>query len=297
MGAWAFGRESFGIRPAKPLKSLLIQAENDDGDLVEMRDGVFHGLQLTADEREKANGMIFIFHETTKTSDSFFKKVVAPLLETHQPDLLVIDPALAYLGGESNSQKDVGAFLRNGLNPLLSKYRCGALVVHHTNKPPRGKEKDGYLAGDFAYLGGGSAEWANWSRCVLAVQSVGSHSVFKLHAAKRGTRIGWRNEDGSKRFEQWIGHSESGAIYWREATEAEVEDAKAKKPGAPIQHSSEQVLEVLQKSAKPLRAGEWKEKCIAKLGISARTFDTRKKDLQDFGEVVVENGLWRAKGE
>src|SRR6266567_8862996 len=34
---WALARECLGITPARPLKSLLIQAENDDGDLAEMR--------------------------------------------------------------------------------------------------------------------------------------------------------------------------------------------------------------------------------------------------------------------
>jgi len=33
---WALGLPCFDIKPAKPLKSLLIQAENDDGDLAEM---------------------------------------------------------------------------------------------------------------------------------------------------------------------------------------------------------------------------------------------------------------------
>lgn len=37
---WGIGREFFGIHPARPLKSLHIQSENDHGDLAEMRDGV-----------------------------------------------------------------------------------------------------------------------------------------------------------------------------------------------------------------------------------------------------------------
>src|SRR5215831_9109869 len=40
---WALGQSVFGLEPARPLKSLLIQAENDDGDLGEMREGVFNG--------------------------------------------------------------------------------------------------------------------------------------------------------------------------------------------------------------------------------------------------------------
>ena len=43
---WAVGREAHGIRPPRPLKSLVVQAENDDGDMAEMRDGVIGGLGL-----------------------------------------------------------------------------------------------------------------------------------------------------------------------------------------------------------------------------------------------------------
>ena len=112
-------------------------------------------------------------------------------LTKHQPDLLWIDPALAYLGGEVGSQREVGGFLRNMLNPLVHEFNCAVVVVHHTNKPPVGREKPDWNAGDFAYLGGGSAEWANWARAVLALRSLGSHSVFELRAGKRGARLGW----------------------------------------------------------------------------------------------------------
>ena len=47
MISWALGRPVFGIEPARPIKSLLIQAENDDGDLAEMRDSIVKGLELT----------------------------------------------------------------------------------------------------------------------------------------------------------------------------------------------------------------------------------------------------------
>ena len=44
---WALGKSCFGIEPARPLKSLLLQAENDDGDLGDMKAGVFSGLNLS----------------------------------------------------------------------------------------------------------------------------------------------------------------------------------------------------------------------------------------------------------
>lgn len=229
---WALGRAMFGIEPTGPLKSLLIQAENDEGDLAEMRDGVMAGLNLTADERRQAMENVVIAREDTRISFAFCAFAVRPLLEQIKPDLLWIDPALAYLGGEVSSQKDVGGFLRNMLNPLLHEFACGGIVLHHTNKPTNGREKPDWMAGDFAYLGCGSAEWANWARAVLALRSLGSHDVFELRAAKRGGRLGWKMADGEKKaYCKLIAHAkEPGMICWHEAKESDFPvPAKAKR--------------------------------------------------------------------
>ena len=101
---WAIGREAFGIRPARPLKSLVVQAENDDGDLTEMRDGVVEGLKLTEEEAKQAAANVFVIREDQRTNAAFFAQTVKPLLRQIRPDLLWIDPALSSLGGETNSQ-------------------------------------------------------------------------------------------------------------------------------------------------------------------------------------------------
>ena len=229
---WALGRATFGIQPARQLKSLLIQAENDDGDLPEMRDGVRSGLGLPEAEAFAAFQNIIVARVETQSGEIFFKETAAPLLREHRPDLLWIDPALAYLGGQANSQKDVGRFLRNWLNPLLHEFACGCVVVHHTNKPPSGQEKSNWQAGDFAYLGSGSAEWANWARAVLVMRSVGSHSVFELRAGKRGPRLNWREDDGeTRRYAQFIAHADKpGVICWREADPVEVPADEESRP-------------------------------------------------------------------
>ena len=228
---WAIGKSLFGIDTVKPLKSLLIQAENDEGDLAEMRDGVMAGLNLMPDERRLAMENVIVAREDTRTGMGFFVAAVRPLLEQHKPDVLWIDPALAYLGGEVGSQKDVGGFLRNMLNPLLHEFGCGGIVLHHTNKPPSGREKPDWTAGDFAYLGAGSAEWANWARAVLALRSLGSHSVFELSAGKRGGRLGWKEADGeTKAYAKLIAHAkEPGVICWREAEESDMPETTSAK--------------------------------------------------------------------
>ena len=196
--SWALGRPFFGIPAVRPLRSLIIQAENDDGDMAEMRDGVFAGLNLTEEERSRAGEMVHCYQENTRSGLEFFARTVEPLLRLHRPDLLWIDPALSYIAGESNSQADVGRFLRNWLNPLLTRYGCAAIVTHHTNKPPSGKEKTEWSGSDLAYLGSGSAEWANWARAVVAIRSLGDNGVFELCLGKRGGRVGWRDEEGNR---------------------------------------------------------------------------------------------------
>jgi len=256
---FALGRPMFGIQPARPLRSLYIQAENDDGDLAEMRDGVIAGLDLSPDELKTVFASVITAQENARTSRAFFDNTVAPLLELHRPDLLWIDPALSYIGGEASSQKDVGAFLRNLLNPLLTQFNCGCVVIHHTNKPSRGEEKSAWQAGDFAYLGSGSAEWANWARAVLAIRSLGSHSVFELHAGKRGSRIGWKDDDGNTTFARLIGHAtEPGVICWRKTTEDETPAGKPRRAGT---REDLTALVPLEKPvAKSLLIDQWKDR-------------------------------------
>ena len=228
---WAIGRPAFGFVPPRPIQSLLIQAENDDGDLAEMRDGVFAGLYLTPEEKEMAMKNVIVVREDMRTGWKFFSETVRPLLAAYKPGLLWIDPALSYLGGEASSQKDVGEFLRNFLNPVLSEFNCGAVVVHHTNKPQTGREKPEWSGGDFAYLGGGSAEWANWARAVVVMRSLGSNTVFELRAAKRGGRLRWMDADNeTKTFAKLIAHAnEPGVICWREADASEMPETKPTK--------------------------------------------------------------------
>ena len=285
---WALGREMFGIAPTKPIKSLIIQAENDDGDLAEQRDGVIEGLGLNDEEREAALALIVVCREDVRTSSDFFNAVVRPLLAQHKPDLLIIDPALAYLGGETGSQADVGKFLRNGLNPLLREFNCGGGVIHHTNKPATGREKSTWQAGDFAYLGSGSAEWANWARAVLAIRSVGSHHVYELNAAKRGARLQWEDANGDRAYTKMIAHSKApGTICWVEAEEDDLPDQGGRK----AQYTKEMVSILLRE--KELTTTEWEVVAKKEEGMSRPTFHRLRRDARTAGQVKQQpSGKW-----
>lgn len=219
---FSIGEPCFALQPSRSLKVMIVQAENDEGDMAEMRDGVIGGLDLKPSDRSTALSNVVIVTEDAKTRENF-ATMLDQLLEAHKPDLVVVDPAFAYIGGDASSQKDVSAFLRNMVNPVIHKHNVGFILVHHVNKPPTGEQKSNWQAGDFAYLGSGSAEFANWARGVIAIRSIGSDSVFELMLAKRGRRAGWVDKEGNLTNSRYIAyHREPGVICWRDADDAEL---------------------------------------------------------------------------
>jgi hypothetical protein len=235
---WAVGKAFFGILPGEiyqkqGMRILLVQAENDEGDLVEMRDGVLAGCDdLTDEEKELARRRIQVKTVCDKCGEIFAAYLAVLIAETGPYDLVMVDPAFAYLGGDSNTQKDVSHFMRELLNPLLQKHQVGMVLAHHTNKPLRGKEKDNWEAGDYAYLGAGSAEWINPARAALAIRSIGSDSVFEFRAAKRGKRLRWQDANGNPTNAKLIAHDgRPGVICWHAATPADAADLEAAAKG------------------------------------------------------------------
>jgi hypothetical protein len=225
---WSLGQPAFGIEPKGVLKSLIIQAENDDGDMVEMFMGIADGLGLDENLQRTAGEKIIVVRENVRTGPAFFSGTVAPMLQEHKPDILWVDPALAFLGGEANAQKDVGNFLRNQLNPLLKQYQCGAVVLHHTPKPLRTNNGSVWTEADFAYAGAGSAEWCNWARAVLVIRGTEDPSFFEIKATKRGGRIGWKGDNGKTITKRHIAHSLiRGQLFWREPGTDEVPTGKS----------------------------------------------------------------------
>jgi hypothetical protein len=210
--SWSLGLDHLGIKPASPLTSLFIQAENDSGDLAELRNGIFEGMGLTPEQIDTACQRVKIVCETSKTGPDFVAMVEA-LVAKDRHDLLWVDPLFSYLGADVCDQEKVSGFLRNGLNPILQKYNCGLVLVHHTNKPQKGNDKADFRAGDFAYFGTGTNELANWARAVIAIRNIGEHDAFEMILGKRGQRAGLKDEWQQPIYSVFIHHSKTG-ICW-----------------------------------------------------------------------------------
>jgi RecA-family ATPase len=191
---WACGRDLFGISPhGKPLKSLIVQAENDEGDVAEALQGILKALDLTAEELEMVKANIVIVRDCTSTGERFVDRM-RRLVEKHKPHLAWVDPLLAFIGGDLSSQETAGGFLRNLLNPLALSAGFAWMLMHHTPKPTR--DGSGYQGHDKAYSGFGSSELTNWARAVLMLSPCGQDEqgtyTYKLEVTKRGKRSGLR---------------------------------------------------------------------------------------------------------
>lgn len=288
LALWSNGLPFFGITPAKPLSSLLIQAENDDGDLAEMRNGICSGLQFNEDQRKRFFDRVLVFSSNGITGRKFCEDVLGRLLNEHRVNLVVIDPVLAFMGGDVKEQKDVGNFLRQHLNPQLYAHNVSSLIIHHTNKPKSGNEDTAPLNGDWAYQGSGSAEWANWARGVLSLQSSGQPGVYKLHAGKRAARIGWRDSQDQILFEKILIHSrEKGVICWEEGDKDDLPDR-----GRPNIFKPKELVHLLGSSG--LTTAEWQRRCLDELGVSRTAFHRIKSELAQDDLVIHEktSGKW-----
>jgi hypothetical protein len=223
---WSIGRSAFGIAVPRPLRILQIQAENDDGDIHEMVQGVIAPLGLTNVELETCRKNLITITEKARTAERFISEVLTPALRHYRPDIVRIDPLLAYLGADPTDTAKLSQFCRNLLNPLLDTYDCGCILNHHTPKTTN-RDTSNWRASDWMYSGAGGAELTNWARAILVVEPTSNPAAFRFIAAKRGRRIDWCDDEGEATFQRVFCHSE-GSISWREATPEEAAGIRAK---------------------------------------------------------------------
>jgi hypothetical protein len=223
---FACGLPAFGIKPARPLRSLVVQAEDDEGDITEMARMVDH-LGLTANQRKMVGENTHVEFINDVTGKPFLT-VCDGFLAQRRADLLWINPYTAYLGADIKDDGLNSQFLRSDLNPILTKRDCAAVMIHHTPKT-NFRDTTAWKASDWMYAGAGAAVLTNWARAYLVIEPCSdTHGVYKFIAAKRGKRIGWGDE--FREYEQFWAHSqEEGKILWVPASNEQVAAGKKAK--------------------------------------------------------------------
>lgn len=228
---WALGIPAFGIAPARPLRSLILQAENDAGDIAEQVQGAIEGIGINPAENPQQfatlrENVVYV-RDTIHTADAFCS-VVAKLVDRHRPDIVWIDPLLSFLGGDVSKQEVCSRFLRNGLNPIAEATGVVFVVIHHTGKPPKdAKSMSNWTSSDYAYLGSGSSEITNWARAVMVLQQVNDDGLFSLMLSKRGGRAGATDTQGKTTTRVFLRHGAVG-IRWEQVSEPPPEEKAPK---------------------------------------------------------------------
>jgi len=185
---WSCGRDFLGIEPAQPWRILIIQAEDDDGDIGEVWDSMNEGLDFSSAQRELITKNLAIVRDKVNTGERFLRKLPA-YIEAHKPDIVILNPLLSFIGGDITKQEVASAFLRNGLNRINKDDKFAYILVHHTNKPHKSDGK-GMNWSEYMYYGAGSAELANWPRAIICLEPAEAEGKFWLRFAKRGNRTG-----------------------------------------------------------------------------------------------------------
>src|SRR5262249_55926624 len=126
---WSCGRAAFAIHPARPLRILILQSEDDDNDVIEMS-WLTERLGLTDFQRDLVRKNTHLEWLNDVSGAQFFP-VVDDFLSEFKPDCLIINPYTAYQGGDIRDDELNNQFLRIHLAALLTKHNCGAIPVHH----------------------------------------------------------------------------------------------------------------------------------------------------------------------
>jgi hypothetical protein len=218
---WAVGRPAFGIKPARALKILILQAEDDEGDCIEMAQMALL-LKLSAEEMELLKANVWMEPLNDLTGDDFLL-AVGGFMSQFRADIIIINPYTSYIGCEVKDDGANNHFLRNVLNPLLTKWGCAAIIIHHTPKT-NFRDTTNWRPSDWMYSGSGASCLTNWARAYLVIDPTEVYGVYKLIAAKRGQRIGWG--DAAPVFETYWSHSkEKGELLWLPSSETEISSA------------------------------------------------------------------------
>lgn len=185
---WALDRQPFNaFKPNGSLTSLIFQSEDSEGDMAEIQLSICEGMKLTGQERATVGERVKIITDRVNRGPAFLKALKAQI-ELHKPDLVWINPILAFLGGDVNDAEEVGNFLRGGLNGLNEPATHAYIIIHHTAKPP--KDKTDRKWNEMMYDMAGSADLTNWARAILSLRAGENEGEFNLVLAKRGVRAG-----------------------------------------------------------------------------------------------------------
>ena len=179
------GKPFLGFKSHGPLTVLYIQNEDTEDDLANVVRGIIEQLKPSPDELAMLEDNLILRTVIAVSGDKFIEQLEYALSDT-QPDLVITDPLFAFIGADAANQVPVTQFLRGGMAPLLRKYNCGWICVHH-NKRER--------AGDGGSRAFGSIEIPAFFRGMIELSPLKDGTV-KLDVVKRSRQADLRDQTG-----------------------------------------------------------------------------------------------------
>lgn len=224
---WGCGKEAFGITPPNPLRVMVIQGEDDEGDVIEMA-RMIGALDLSDEEFAlvEMNTLVGRKNATGRAFIKFLEEAAADF----KPDLVILNPLNNYIGSDDKDAKAWVDF-RDKLYRVMKEHDFGMLLFHHTPKT-NFQSTSNFATQDWQYRGAGAAGITNSIRASIIMDPVpGKENVgtYRFIGAKRGGRCGagWtRGESGC--HERFFKHTtEPGLLMWEDAEPVVREGKKA----------------------------------------------------------------------
>jgi hypothetical protein len=232
--SWALGQSVFGLAPVRPLRTLILQAENDGGDIAEAWQGATCKMTQTEKLRLKENIAIV---RDTKHMGTAFPAFLESLILKHGAEVVWVDPLLAYAGFDIADQSLTTDWLRTQVDPVLKRTKAAMIYMHHTTKPKSADDLDSMTPSQLAYLGAGSAEWTNFARDAgFLYRTKGEPARYKFGFSKRASRCGLTDIAGERSRSGFIylQHSqEEGVLRWEHAPTTSSEASPPKGHSSP----------------------------------------------------------------
>lgn len=215
----------FRYQAGRPLRVLIVQSEDDEGDSIEMAK-VVNELGLSKEELDLVGKNTHLEFLNDKTGLSFTKRL-DQMLGLFPCDLVIVNPLSAYLGADTKDEEKVNQFLRTWINPILTSHGAAVIFIHHTPKTTN-RDTSEWETTEWMYSGSGVAGITNWARANIAIDSSKTYGVFRFIAAKRGKRIGW---NGTETY--WAHTRDEGKLLWVPADRDQIALAKEASKSSP----------------------------------------------------------------
>jgi hypothetical protein len=308
---WACGLACFGITPVRPLKSLIVQAENDLGDTGEQLQGVIDGIMRSTQDielesvarRSMIERNVAIKRVIGVTGERFIALLEA-LCEQERSDCVWVDPLFAFAGCDLLNAKEIGFFLREGLIPLAVRQQACVHVVHHVGKPARdGDSKASWSDLDFQYLGFGSSEIQNAFRAVnvlLPLAKIESDNgaspqeqSFRLILSKRGSRAQALDVSGNTTNNLYLAHSHTGLCWLQVDKPPEQKKQPRKKSGEfDRKFSVETLIKQIKEAPNLMKTSALMKYVCIETGMSRATFYRLFDEAKNSKLIALKTNEW-----